>query len=109
MSSRTGLCRGAVSVASPISALDMNRAGKSLIRKSMKCSGSLKPAMRWPVELEWRGILVVSGDEFARRQRNERFLTFREGKIVSQRNYDCYPPFGEQPRAGPSAGLFAYE
>ena len=21
------------------------------------------------------------------------FLTFRDGKIVSQRNYDCYPPF----------------
>ena len=21
------------------------------------------------------------------------FLTFRNGKIVSQRNYDCYPPF----------------
>jgi hypothetical protein len=30
------------------------------------------------VELEWRGILAVSGDEFARRQRNERFLTFRD-------------------------------
>ena len=61
------------------------------------------------VELEWRGILAVSGDEFARRQRNERFLTFRDGKIVSQRSYACYPPFGEQPGAGPSAGLFAYE
>ncbi len=23
------------------------------------------------------------------------FLTFRDGKIVSQRNYDCYLPFGE--------------
>ncbi len=22
------------------------------------------------------------------------FLTFRDGKIVSQRNYACYPPFG---------------
>jgi len=21
------------------------------------------------------------------------FFTFRDGKIVSQRNYDCYPPF----------------
>jgi len=30
------------------------------------------------VELEWRGILAVSGDEFACRQRNERFLTFRD-------------------------------
>jgi len=23
------------------------------------------------------------------------FLTFRDGKIVSQRQYDCYPPFGD--------------
>src|SRR5262249_7353913 len=22
------------------------------------------------------------------------FLTFRDGKIPAQRNYDCYPPFG---------------
>jgi len=28
------------------------------------------------------------------------FLTFREGKIISQRNYDCYPPFGAQPDPG---------
>ena len=37
------------------------------------------------------------GDEPARRKRNESlsrcFLPFSEGKIVSQRNYDCYPPF----------------
>jgi RNA polymerase sigma-70 factor (ECF subfamily) len=24
------------------------------------------------------------------------FLTFRDGKIISQRNYDCYPPFETQ-------------
>jgi len=24
------------------------------------------------------------------------FLTFRDGKIISQRNYDCYPPFEAQ-------------
>jgi len=26
------------------------------------------------------------------------FLTFRDGMIVEQRNYDCYPPFGEEAR-----------
>jgi hypothetical protein len=25
------------------------------------------------------------------------FLTFRDGKIVSQRNYDGHPPLGVQP------------
>lgn len=49
------------------------------------------------VELEWRGILAVpmmsmaAGSEM--RAFVAMFLTFREEKIISQRNYDCYPPF----------------
>jgi ketosteroid isomerase-like protein len=48
-------------------------------------------------ELEWTGILAVpvmnlpAGSEM--RAFVAMFLTFRNGKIVSQRNYDCYPPF----------------
>jgi ketosteroid isomerase-like protein len=48
-------------------------------------------------ELEWTGILAVpvmnlpAGSEM--KAFVAMFLTFREGKIVSQRNYDCYPPF----------------
>jgi ketosteroid isomerase-like protein len=51
------------------------------------------------VELEWNGILAVpvmnlpAGSEM--KAFVAMFLTFRDGKIVSQRNYDCYPPFGE--------------
>ena len=51
------------------------------------------------VELEWNGILAVpvmnlpAGSEM--KAFVAMFLTFRDGKIVSQRNYDSYPPFGE--------------
>jgi ketosteroid isomerase-like protein len=50
------------------------------------------------VELEWVGVLAISvmdlpaGSEI--KAFVAMFLTFRDGKIVSQRNYDCYPPFG---------------
>jgi ketosteroid isomerase-like protein len=49
------------------------------------------------VELECVGILAVpvmglaAGSEM--KAFVAMFLTFRDGKIVSQRNYDCYPPF----------------
>lgn len=49
------------------------------------------------VELEWRGVLAVgfgtvsAGTEI--KADVAMFLTFRDGKIISQRNYDCYPPF----------------
>lgn len=55
------------------------------------------------VELEWTGVLAVSvlglsaGTEM--RAFVAMFLTFRNGKIVSQRNYDCYPPLESQLRA----------
>lgn len=50
------------------------------------------------VELEWSGILAIpvmdlpAGSEM--KAFVAMFLTFRNGKIVSQRNYDCYLPFG---------------
>ncbi len=52
-------------------------------------------------ELEWTGILEVpvmnlpAGSEM--KAFVAMFLTFREGKIVSQRNYDCYPPLAPSP------------
>jgi ketosteroid isomerase-like protein len=51
------------------------------------------------VELEWTGVLAVpvmnlpAGSEM--KAFVAMFLRFRDGKIVEQRNYDCYPPFGE--------------
>ncbi len=49
------------------------------------------------VELEWVGTLAIpvmnlpAGSEM--KAFVAMFLTFRDGKIISQRNYDCYPPF----------------
>ena len=48
-------------------------------------------------EIIWTGRLAVAfrdmpaGSEL--RAWVAMFLTFRDGRIVSQRNYDCYPPF----------------
>jgi ketosteroid isomerase-like protein len=48
-------------------------------------------------EVEWSGVLaapfrhLAAGEEM--RAYFALFLKFREGKIISQRNYDCYPPF----------------
>ena len=49
------------------------------------------------VELEWTGVLAIpvmnlpAGSEM--KAFVAMFLTFRDGKIISQRNYDCYPSF----------------
>ena len=54
------------------------------------------------VEVEWTGVLATevmdlrTGSEV--KAYVAMFLTFRDGKIVEQRNYDCYPPFGEEAR-----------
>ena len=51
------------------------------------------------VELEWSGVLAIAVPSMNLPAGHEMkayvamFLTFRDGKIVSQRNYDCYPPF----------------
>jgi hypothetical protein len=37
--------------------------------------------MSWPARSEMKAFVAM-------------FLTFRDGKIAAQRNYDCYPPFG---------------
>jgi ketosteroid isomerase-like protein len=50
------------------------------------------------VELEWTGVLAVpvmnlpAGSEM--KAFVAIFLTFRDGRIASQRNCDCYEPFG---------------
>ena len=48
-------------------------------------------------EVEWTGTLAEPFQElpagFEMKAYCGMFLTFRDGKIVSQRNYDCYPPF----------------
>jgi len=50
-------------------------------------------------EVEWTGTLAVPFENLPAGAEMKAyvgmFLTFRDGKIVSQRQYDCYPPFGE--------------
>jgi len=49
------------------------------------------------IELEWIGVLAIpiasipAGGEM--RAHFAIFLEFRDGKIVRQRNYDCFVPF----------------
>jgi ketosteroid isomerase-like protein len=43
-----------------------------------------KPEMNLPAGTEMKAIIAM-------------FITFRDGKIISQRNYDCYPPFDAPP------------
>lgn len=62
------------------------------------------------VELVWTGVLAVSVPTMNLTAGHEMkafvamFLTFRDGKIVSQRNYDCYPPFEAASEAKPVNG-----
>jgi predicted ester cyclase len=56
------------------------------------------------VELEWTGVPAVevmnlpAGSEM--KAFVAMFLRFRDGKIVEQRNYDCYPAVGTGAKAG---------
>jgi ketosteroid isomerase-like protein len=48
-------------------------------------------------EIDWTGKMAIPFRElpagYEMKAFVAMFLTFRNGKIVSQRNYDCYPPF----------------
>ena len=50
-------------------------------------------------EVEWTATLAVPFEHLPAGAEMKAylamFLTFCDGKIVSQRQYDCYPPFGE--------------
>lgn len=54
-------------------------------------------------EVEWTGTLAVPFQGLAAGHQLKAyvgmFLTFTGGRIVSQRNYDCYPPFDAPPAA----------
>jgi ketosteroid isomerase-like protein len=75
--------------------------------QTYKIQRILEAADQVAIELEWSGVLTVpvmnwpAGSEM--KACVAMFLTFRDGKIASQRTYDCYPPFGPQPGATGSA------
>ena len=77
------------------------RKGKQLLRsQTYAVQRIIEAGDEVAVELEWTGLLAIpvmnlpAGSEM--KAFVAMFLTFREGKIVSQRNYDCYPPFDAQ-------------
>jgi ketosteroid isomerase-like protein len=76
------------------------RGRKILNSQTYRVQRILEAGDELAVELEWTGILAVpvmslpTGSEM--KAFVAMFLTFRDGKIAAQRNYDCYPPFGPQ-------------
>jgi len=72
--------------------------GRKIMRsQTYRVQRELESGDEVAIELEWTGVLGVpvmglaAGSEM--KAFVAMFLTFRDGKIVSQRNYDCYPPF----------------
>ncbi len=49
------------------------------------------------LEVDWTGTLAIAYESIPAggqmRAHFAMFLTFRDGKIISQRNYDCFEPF----------------
>lgn len=82
------------------SALRMSRAGRLCDRRPTTCGGFVESGDELAIELEWTGVLAIpvlglpAGSEM--KAFVAMFLTFRDGRIVSQRNYDCYPPFAAE-------------
>jgi ketosteroid isomerase-like protein len=83
------------------SAYDQGR--KLLQRQSYTVRRVIESGENVAVEVEWDGVLALPVMNLAAGSAMKAFVamffTLREGKIVSQRNYDCYPPFGEQANA----------
>jgi ketosteroid isomerase-like protein len=76
--------------------------GRKILRsQTYKVQRILEAGDEAALELEWSEILAIpvmnlpAGSEM--KAIVAMFLTFRDGKIISQRNYDCYPPFDAQP------------
>jgi ketosteroid isomerase-like protein len=72
--------------------------GKAVVsRQTYEVRGAVAQGDRVALEVLWTGVLAVpvgtlaAGD--AMRAHFGVFIDFRDGKIVGQRNYDCFEPF----------------
>jgi ketosteroid isomerase-like protein len=72
--------------------------GQSLLRsEEFKVLSAVASEDQVAMELSWRGTIAVdrgpfrSGQEL--RARFAVFLEFRDGRIIRQRNYDCFDPW----------------
>ncbi|MFP2908876.1 nuclear transport factor 2 family protein [Pyxidicoccus sp. 3LFB2] len=76
---------------------DSERAKTLLTSQRYTVRGSLAQGDTVALEVDWTGTLAVplralpAGAQL--RAACGMFLTFKDGRIVSQRNYDCFEPF----------------
>lgn len=76
---------------------NFERGRQLLSSQHYRIVSSMSVGERVAVEIEWTGILAVpmktlaAGDPMV--AYCAMFIDWREGRIVAQRNYDCYMPF----------------
>ena len=75
----------------------MERGKKMLTKQSYQVLHALADGNRVALEVLWEGVLAVAVGSLAAgaamRAHSAMFLEFKDGKIISQRNYDCFEPF----------------
>jgi ketosteroid isomerase-like protein len=73
-----------------------NRGKKAMAAQSYEIKNALATGDQVALEIDWTGTLAVpfqtipAGGQM--RAHFAAFLHFKDGKIISQRNYDCYEP-----------------
>ena len=73
-----------------------DRGNKAMTRQAYEIKNALSSGDTVVLEIVWTGILAVPFQSkpagAPMRARFAAFLQFKDGKIVAQRNYDCYDP-----------------
>ncbi|MCP3140124.1 nuclear transport factor 2 family protein [Pyxidicoccus xibeiensis] len=76
---------------------DSERGKKLLASQRYAVRGTVAQGDSVALEVDWSGTLAVPAGNLpagaTMRAALGVFLTFQDGRIVSQRNYDCYEPF----------------
>jgi ketosteroid isomerase-like protein len=75
----------------------VERGRQLLAGQSYEITGAVASGDRVALEVRWWGTLAAEFGQLAAgttlRARLAVFLEFRDGRIVAQRNYDCYEPW----------------
>jgi ketosteroid isomerase-like protein len=76
---------------------EAERGQKLLSRQSYEIHNAIEQGDQAALEVTWTGVLKVPFQSLpargTMRARLAVFLKFREGRIVEQRNYDCFDPW----------------
>jgi len=79
-----------------------NRGKALLSAESFELLGAVASGNRVAMELHWSGTVAAAAGPFKAgqtlRARFAVFLEFRDGRIVRQRNYDCFEPWDTEPQ-----------